>query len=242
MTADPHPAGIAFRHDPEPAQIATSGLGIVVESLHGGRFGRRLFASQGFIGRNVIAAHGVPGFTPPDPRSRELPFEAFDLEVDGQSLQGGWEWVDDRLEDAASGVAHAVIHLRSSRRPVEIEVHTLADGTGLFARWLRITNTGDRPAALGRAAPWCGLLWGGPETVWPPAPRYLKPGQPPFVLGRCVSEDWGREGAFKWAPLPPDTLRIEHIKGTSGNDDPAFLLRNDLTGEVAVGALAWRSE
>ena len=233
-------ASIVFRREPEPIQIAINGLGMVVESLSRGRFGRRQFASQGFFNGNVIATHDTPGFQPTDPQARALPFEAFDLEVDGQSLQGGWEWVEAATDDDFCACAtHAVVRLRSARRPVEVEVHTLVDGTGVFVRWLRITNTGEHPAALSRVAPWCGLLWGGVNAPQPSPAQHLQPGQAPFVLGRCVSEDWGREGGFRWIPLPPDTLRIEHLKGTSGNDDPSFLLRNDLTGEIAVGALAW---
>jgi alpha-galactosidase len=221
-------------------QVAVSGLGVLVESLTRGRFGRRLLASQGFLSRNVIAAHGRDDFQPADPQALVLPFEAFDLEMDGQSLQGGWEWAGAAVEDSARpGEAHGVVRLRNSRRPVELEIHTLVDGTGMFVRWLRITNLGQQPAALARVAPWCGLLWGGPTAPQPPPAQHLRAGQSPFVLGRCVSEDWGREGAFGWIPVPPDTLRIEHIKGTSGNNDPAFLLRNDLTGEIAIGALAW---
>lgn len=236
----PGSASIAFRQEPEPTQIATSGLSILVESLTSGRFGRRMLASQGFLNRNVISTHDVPGFTPPDPQALSLPFESFDLEIDGQCLLGGWQWVHARVEDSRRPEAQqGVVRLRSTRRPVELEVHTLVDGTGIFARWLRITNTGKQPAALSRVAPWCGLLWGGPSAPLPSPTQYLEPGQPPFVLGRCVSEDWGREGAFRWIPLPPDMLRIEHVKGTSGNDDPCFLLRNDITGEIAIGALAW---
>ena len=251
MAADQGNAGIVFRREPEPTQIATSGLSVLIESLARGRFGRRMFASQGFINIGLIETHDVPGFQPPDAHALTLPFEAFDLEVDGQSLQGGWEWMEERVDEAEAPAAHAVIRLRSSRRPIVVEVHTAADGTGVITRWLRITNAGEQPAALSKVAPWCGLLWGGPGSAQPSPAQSLGPGQAPFVLGRCASEDWGQEGAFRWAPLrsgadcrsggrlPPDILRIEHIKGTSGNDDPYFVVRNDLTGEVAIGALAW---
>jgi len=233
-------ASIVFRHEPEHVQIAINGLGVMVESLTNGRLGRRMLACQGFLNRVLIATHDQPGFQPPNPQALSLPFESFDLDIDGQSLQGGWEWVDARLDDCVQpGASHSAVRLSNSRRPVEIEVHTLVDGTGVFTRWLTITNVGKQPAALSRVAPWAGLLWGGPAVPLPSPTQHLNAGQPPFVLGRCVSEEWGREGAFRWMPLPPDTLRVEHIKGTSGNDDPHFLLRNDLTGEIAIGALAW---
>jgi alpha-galactosidase len=240
MAAEQVTASIIFRQTPEPVQIANSGLGVLVESLTRGRFGRRMFASQGFVNRNVISTHGLADFQPPDPRALSLPFEAFDLEIDGQSLQGGWEWAGSHIEDSTGErTAHGVVRLRNSRRPIELEVHTLVDGTGMFVRWLRITNSGQQAAALARVAPWCGLLWGGPTAPQPSPWGHLRPGQHPFVLGRCVCEEWGREGEFRWMALQSETLRIEHIKGTSGNDDPAFLLRNDLTGEIAIGALAW---
>ena len=268
MMAEGQAASIVFReqpqpaHRPQPTQVATSGLGVVAESLQRGRLVRLQFASQGFLNPGVLAAHGARAFEQVDANPRTLPTEAFDLEIDGQSLQGGWEWVDSRSEGlspngdcplpgglgarhalpvhwAPSSAAHGIMRLHNTRRAIDIEVHTVADGTGMFARWLCITNRGGQPAALGRCAPWCGLLWGGAGSPQPSVTQHLPAGAAPFVLGRCASEDWGQEGAFRWRQLPPDILRIEHIKGTSGNDDPAFLLRNDLTGEVAVGALAW---
>jgi alpha-galactosidase len=233
-------SSIIFRDEPEYAQIAMSGLGVLVESLWRGRFGRRQFSSQGFLAQGLVATHDVPGFQPSDPGALSLPFEAFDVEIDGQSLQGGWEWVAAHLhEDERPGLQHAVIHLRSTHRPIELEVHTVVDGTGMIVRWLEIMNMRDEPAALSRVAPWCGLLWRGDGYTRPSHPQYVGAERPAFVLGRCMSEEWGQEGAFRWMPLLPDTLRVEHIKGTSGNDDPAFIVRNELTGEITIGALAW---
>ena len=233
-------ASIVFRNDPEPAQIATSGLSVLVESLSRGRFVRRQFASQGFVNPGLMPTHDVPGFQASDPQALSLPVEAFDLEIDGQSLQGGWEWAAAHPhEDARAGVEHGVVHLSSSRRPIAVEVHTLVDGSGIVVRWLQVTNMGDQPAALGRVAPWCGILWNGEGYAKPSPAQCVPQAAAPFVLGRCMSEEWGQEGAFRWMPLPPDMLRIEHIKGTSGNDDPNFMLRNDLTGEIIIGALAW---
>jgi len=117
---------------------------------------------------------------------------------------------------------------------VTVEVHTEADGTGFLSRWLTISNTGDRPAALGSAWVWSGLL----ARVKDYAP--LMGGEAPvFHVGYMTECMWGMEGAFDWVALPSTPLRIESRTGKSGHGVPFFVVRNEATGEHVVGALAW---
>src|SRR5690606_21511158 len=88
------------------------------------------------------------------------PVHAFELEMDGQSLHYGWQW--GRTEEHPNpreGVRHVSVMLEHRLRPVQVKLHTLLDGTACIMRWLEITNTGSRPAALGHVAPMAGLLW-----------------------------------------------------------------------------------
>ena len=49
----------------------------------------------------------------------------------------------------------------------------------------------------------------------------------------------GTEGNFKLEPLPTGWRRIESTTGQSGFGNPFFILMNNVTGETAIGSLAW---
>jgi alpha-galactosidase len=232
---------ITFRDPPVPGQLSQSGLTMVEESLVRGRFFPRCWSSTGFIANHLWPVHGGVPMEQNMPDIGALPAEAFDLEMDGQSLQGGWEWHGAAASPPGPREQdNGVLRLRSSIRPVEIALRTASDATGFLVRHMEITNTGDRPAALARVAPWAGILWGAPwEGPRPVTRDFIGEGASPFSLGRCTEEEWAREGAFRWQAISHGVTRIEHTKGSSGNDDPSVILRNEITGELAVICLAW---
>ena len=47
------------------------------------------------------------------------------------------------------GTTEAVVELKHQVRPVTVKVVTRLDGSPVLARYLEITNTGRKPAALG---------------------------------------------------------------------------------------------
>jgi len=142
----PRPEGPGVRY--------VSGLTIHDEMLAHGRWIGRYWAANGFIEpeRNLRAL----------PDNFEIPYQAFELNLDGQSLHFGWEHLGTEVEPSEGPdtirPAVATVRLRHQVRPVELEVCTLSDGTGLLQRWLRITNTGSAPAALSSVMPWAGVL------------------------------------------------------------------------------------
>jgi alpha-galactosidase len=217
-----------------PKARYTSGLTVYEEALVGGRWVGRYWQSAGFVEpesrlgwveANALAPADIAG----------LDLAAFGLEVDGQSLHFGWELV--RLaaaEPSRPASKHAVVELRSTLRPIVVEVHTEADGTGFLARWLVIKNTGSRPAALGAVWPWSGLL--ARVKDWQ---LLLGHEAPVFSAGTMVERTWGLEGNYDWQPLPNTPLRLESRLGKSGHSTPFFVVRNDASGEHIVGSLAW---
>ena len=79
---------------------------------------------------------------------------AFQLQVDGQNLTDRWQWVDGQdVTTADSDCRECVVTLRHALRPVTVKVHTRLDDTAFLVRWLEITNTGDRPAAIAEVFP-----------------------------------------------------------------------------------------
>lgn len=211
-----------------------SGLMMYEESMYWDRWIGRHWTPSGYVEFDFHlnwveqAAH-----TPA--RTAGLDLAAFALEVDGQSLHFGWKL--ERMAEAPAscpGSRHAVVTLRSTLRPFTVEVHTEVDGTGFLCRWLRITNTGGKPSAMGAVWPMSGLL----DRVedWR---ALLGHDGPVYSVGYMTDRSYGNEGAFDWQPLPGNRLCLESRMGKSGYGMPFFIVRNTVTGQYIVGALAW---
>lgn len=222
---EPHHADIAPRTEPRPGVRYTSGLAIHDEELAHGRWIGRYWAANGFIEPERNLATLGDRF--------DIPYHAFELNIDGQAMHFGWDHVETEVE-ARPGAMQATVRLRHQVRPVDLHIHTLSDGSGLLKRWLRITNTGDQPAALAAVMPWAGVL--ARVQRWDQTPGQT---EAVFSVGYFDSGQWGEEGAFRWHGLPPGGFHVESRIGWSGHGNPFFVLRNNLTGQQFVSALAW---
>lgn len=164
---------------------------------------------------------------------------SFQLEIDGQLLVDRWQWVDGReVDPGRAGCREAVVTLSHTQRPVTVAIHTRLDDTAFLTRWLVITNTGDRPAAISRLCPWSGQLWDPIGSGWATMELARHPG-PLFSLGRFTDSTPGMEGSFDWMAVPDGAYSFESMHGRSGWGAPFALLRNEVTGEVVVVQFAW---
>lgn len=211
----------------------TTGLTIYDEALIAGRWVGRYLAANGFaeVEENVVAGLDLA-------HQAHLPTQAFDLTIDGQAMHFGWRMVETGEQPPdRPGTRHAVVTLAHLLRPVVVRIHTVLDGGPVLERWLEITNTGEQPAALVAVAPWGGVLMrvrgGGSHGALPGHDGHL------FSIGRFVDPAWGNEGDFVWESLPWGTLRLEGRRGRSGRPAPFFIIRNEATGELAIGELGW---
>ncbi len=168
-----------------------------------------------------------------DPTKHPTP-QAFWLEVDGQLLGSHWEWVGFERAERTHGL-QATVTLRHTVRPITIQVHTLLDGTPVLTRWLDITNTGERPAALGAASPWSGVL----QVTKRWATHMQGSDLPLYSIGYMANTRWGDEGHFQWQPLPSASYRIDGHYRRDRFRHPMFVLRNNATGEHFIAQLAW---
>jgi alpha-galactosidase len=210
---------------PEPTISYRTGWVVYEESLTKGQFVGRGWNGSGFIsyyyGRVDPAEHPMP--------------EAFELEIDGQSLVTDWEWMGLEKRPAADGSLHAVITLKNKVRPVTVRVHTLLDGTAVLTRWIEVTNTGTRPAALATAIPWSGVLQ---ETRrWQSLLKDTKASL--YSLGYFDASGGVEEGDFHWHELPAAGYRVDGRVRRDRHRNPFFILRNNATGEHFIGELAW---
>lgn len=149
--------------------------------------------------------------------------DAFQLCLDGQAVVGGWSFVSaEELPPTERGARHHVVTLRHAERSITLRLHTLLDGSPVITRSLEITNAGATPVALTDVAPLAGRL--SPVGM--------------CTLGRYTRDTWAGEGWFEWLPLPLGPTVVKCDKGT-GWGAPFFVLRNEVTGEYAIGHLAW---
>ena len=84
------------------------------------------------------------------------------------------------------------------------------------------------------------MLWGANDADIAKNIELLPPGAPSaFSIGYLDAGMQGCEGNLVWEPLPKGVRRIEGNNGRSGYGGPYFIVRNEVTGECAFGALAW---
>lgn len=224
---------IAFRLDGDrPAARYASATTVHEEVLRGTRWLGRYWSASGQVQRENVAAR-LPALS-----EREVPLHAFDLEVDGQDLRGGWEHVaSSQRPGGRQGTVEGVVELRHLVRPVSVRVVTRLDGTPFLARRLEIANTGKAPAALSRVSPWSGILWSWTRKEY--GGEAAPDAAAPFRLGWFDAVMNGHEGNFRWENLPLGWRRIESTIGQSGFGNPYFMVRNEVTGETAIGSIAW---
>lgn len=209
---------------PEPTISYRTGWVVYEESLTKGVFAGRGWNGAGLVnfydGRIQPGEHPTPA--------------AFWLEIDGQLLATDWQWTGCERVTEATGL-HVVVTLKHARRPVSLKVHTRLDGTAVLNRWLEVTNTGDRPAALATAYSWSGVLQ--KTKRW--ASHLGASGRPLYSLGYFDNPHWGMEGDFHWHDLPAARTAIDGRYRRDRHRQPFFVLRNNATGEHFIGHLAW---
>lgn len=166
--------------------------------------------------------------------------EAFYFEADGYTLNNGWEMESFKTEKATlengTPVERASLTLKSTVRPVRLTVHTELDGTEAFSRYLTIENLSGNPMAISHVCP----MAGGLESLggW----RNYVPGKASdalYEVGYMCHDTWGKEGAFKWTPLPEAGFSIDGRWKNGRYRHPMFMLRNHATGIIFNVQLAW---
>ncbi len=198
------------------------------ESLYGGSY-----VSIGWNGAGYISNAS------PLPNPNYLKYEkiaepqAFELEMDGQSLGSHWEWEGfDKVQEGSA--LHAIVKLKHALRPVAINIHTLLDGTPILNRWLEITNTSDKPSALSSVKTWSGGLQSTPR--WK---HHLHENAPLYSIGYMEGDEALDEGHFMWHSLPSATYVISGRYLRNRHRHPMFVLRNNATGEHFIGQFAY---
>ena len=225
MRAKDTTTSISIKEAPFPEIHYVSGLTVYAERFTGTKLAGRYWSANGC----VEDTEAFPPF------GLDVPSHAFSLDVDGQTLDWGWRFVSAERHER-DGRAGATIRLTHGLRPVAVRVCTEADGTGFLTRWLEVTNTADRPAALSSLDVFSGVLLAGAAL------RGADFERTPFLVGRFTGNHWSQEGRFAWEPLVNGVVTGLHASGpygTSGFHDPYFLLASDRSSEIFAFYLGW---
>lgn len=159
---------------------------------------------------------------------------AFNIEIDGQSVDFGLEFVDFCTEKTEEKIK-SVLTLKSKIKPVIIRIHTHLDGTAMFSRHIEIENRSDECLNLSRLS----VMSGGIEIC--ETGRYSS--QPDiesvYSIGYFINDSWGKEGEFIWRSLQPEVTSIDTRYNRDRFRHPLLFIRNNLTGRMWFMQLGW---
>lgn len=168
-----------------------------------------------------------------DKRRFTEPF-AFNIELDGQSVDFGLEFVDFKTEESEENIK-TVLTLKSTIKPVLIKVHTLLDGTAMLSRFLEIENLSDESMNLSRLT----LLGGGIEILETDRYTNSKELDEIYSIGYFGNDGWAREGEFTWKKLSPEVTSIDTRFNRDRFRHPMLFIRNNLTGSLWFMQIGW---
>lgn len=219
---------VYYQPGENPVFCYRSGLAVYEEALIGGAFVSQGWNAAGYT-LNVL-----PGFpTRIDVKKFTEPF-AFNLEVNGICVDYNLKFVDFSTEKSEKEL-HAVLVLESEIAPVRIKVHTLLDGTAMFARWLEIENLSEGPLNVSRLNPLAGgleVMQRGQMTDSDQLDKF-------YSVGYFEDDHWGREGHFVWQDLRPEVHAIDTRFNRDRYRHPLMFIRNNVMGTMWFVQMAY---
>ena len=160
---------------------------------------------------------------------------AFNVEIDGQSVDFDLEFVDFKTVKNDTSV-ESILILKSNIKPVNIKIHTILDGTNIFSRYLEIENLSDNNLNLSRLS----LIAGGIET-FDRDKIYSSDVKKDeiYSIGYFESDKWGEEGLFNWHKLDAVSTSVDTRFNRDRFRQPFIFLRNNVTGKLWVSQFAF---
>jgi len=159
---------------------------------------------------------------------------AFNVEIDGQSVDFGLEFVDFKTEKNDKKTK-SVLTLKSKIKPIIIRIHTLLDGTAMFTRYLEIENLGSESLNLSRLS----VISGGMETCEMNKYTHTQNIEDYYSIGYFGNDSWGREGEFIWRALQPEVTSIDTRYNRDRFRHPLLFIRNNVTGRMWFMQIGW---
>ncbi len=219
---------IYYQSGENPVFSFRSGLAVREESFLNG-----VLVSSGHnaAGYPLDVLSGFPSRL--NPRDFAEP-SAFNIEIDGQSIDYRLEFVDFSINENENST-EGILTLKSTVKPVILKIHTVLDGTQMLTRYIEISNTSDKPVCLSRLS----VLSGGIEAFDRRMFAVSKNIDEIYSVGYFTSDQWGREGEFAWRKLLPDTICVDTRFGRDRFRHPLIFIRNNITGVIYSCQTAW---
>jgi len=236
--------GYFYKSKERDAVRYVSGTTVYEEELQDGRDIGLYWSSAGQVQRENVVDN-IPS-RPREPVWHRM--QSFILEVDGQELDGLWEYIGASEKNEKDGCILITIELKHALRPISVKVKTKLDGTNILSRWLDITNQSDLPAAIGKVHPFSGRLWdnqwsfGFHSVVRMKSPIDLQK-ETMYSVGYLEGSHMdtrmlGLEGNFKWKDMADEYFYLSRLE-RKPYCAPFYFIRNNLTGERFMISLAW---
>lgn len=159
---------------------------------------------------------------------------AFNIEIDGQSIDFCLEFVDFEVYKTED-TTETVLTLESEIKPVQLKIHTVLDGTQMFTRYIEIKNLSENNLNLSRLS----LISGGVEAMERRQFTDNNNIDELYSVGYFTNDGWGREGEFAWRKLMPDTLAVDCRFGRDRFRHPLIFIRNNVTGTIYFSQTGW---
>lgn len=207
-----------------------SGLAVYEEVLHNG-----VLVASGYnaAGYPLGVLSGFPSRLNPVDFAEP---SAFNIEIDGRSIDFALKFVDLIIDRTENGI-ESVLILDSGIKPVRLKIYTILDGTQMFSRYIEIENLSDDSLALSRLS----LLAGGLEKNEHDRYGIHTDINKIYSVGYFESDRWGREGEFVWHDLMPETLCVSTRFGRDRFRHPLIFIRNNITGVMYFSQIGWSS-
>ena len=167
---------------------------------------------------------------------------AFEVEVNGESLNYDWEYVcfekrEEYIETTNTETLHGIITLRSKIYPLEVEVHTILSGSAVFTRYITLKNKSEERMKINKLIP----MSGGMEIMydWDQFVDGEKEKYKVFSLGYMDTDKQCSEGAFRWHDMQDGG---KSLYGRYRGDRflyPMFMIRNNAMGHIYFAQMAF---
>lgn len=206
------------------------------------RSGNMVYEEKFYNGALISCGYNAAGYpldvlsnfpTHLDRRYYTEPF-AFNVEVDGQSVDYDLNFVDFTVEKSEDNI-HSTLILNSNIKPLRIKVHTVLDGTQMFTRYFEIENLSDIPVNISRLS----LISGGLEDMDTEKLAVGIAEDEIYSVGYFSDDRWGREGEFCWKPLQTEVTSIDTRFNRDRFRHPLVFVRNNLLGKIWFAQMGW---
>ncbi len=164
--------------------------------------------------------------------------EAFDIVLDGQSINFDLVWEDTKIERSEEKItAHVILYHK--KRNARIHIVTVLDGTCVLERTVGVENLSDKPAAISVFAPLTGgVMISGYKRGFNAMGAKL--GDDVWKLGYFAgSTDQITEGDFRWCDINTERLVFNGKYRGKRFRHPMAVLQNKKSGQCMMIQLGW---